>query len=121
MVVNFFASWCAVCASELPVFTHDAAALRGKIDIVEVNALETGDGLAFAEQFHLAQAVAAVARDVGGSQGDGLYQALGGTGSMPMTAFYDAHGHLITTHLGGFDSTTLAGELRQLYGVIAPA
>lgn len=118
VVVNFFASWCTVCASELPVFAHDGALLRGRVDVVEVNALETGNGPSFARQYNLVQSVPAVLSDVGGSQGDGLYQALGGTGTMPMTAFYDTHGHLLTTHVGGFDSTTLANELHQLYGVI---
>ena len=121
VIVNFFASWCTVCAGELPVFTSAADALKGKIDVVEVNALETGNGASFARQYQLAAHVTAVASDVGGSQGDGLYQSLGGTGTMPMTAFYDATGHLITTHVGGFDSATLAGAVRQLYGISLPA
>ncbi len=118
-VVNFFASWCRVCAAELPVFAHDAVALRGRVNVIEVNALETGDGSAFAEQFHLARDVTALLKDVGGAQGDGLYQSLGGSGSLPMTAFYDAAGHLITTHIGGYDAATLAEQLRTLYGTSA--
>lgn len=121
VVVNFFASWCTVCASELPVFTTDARALRGEVDVVEINALETGNGQAFAQRYHLASSVTAVASDVGGSQGDGLYQALGGTGSMPMTAFYSPAGALLTTHVGGFTASTLASELHQLYGFTVPA
>jgi len=121
VVVNFFASWCTVCASELPVFTTDARALRGEVDVVEVNALETGSGQAFAQRYHLASTVTAVASDVGGSQGDGLYQTLGGTGSMPMTAFYSPSGALLTTHVGGFTTSTLASELHQLYGLTVPA
>ncbi|HVA42660.1 MAG TPA: TlpA disulfide reductase family protein [Acidimicrobiales bacterium] len=120
VVVNFFASWCTVCASELPVFAHDALALRGEVDVVEVNSLETGNGAAFARQYGLAAAVTAVAQDVGGSQGDGLYQALGGTGSMPMTAFFNAQGQLITNHIGGYNATTLAGALHHFYGLSVP-
>lgn len=119
VVVNFFASWCTVCASELPVFAQDAQALNGRVDFVEVNALETGNGPGFAQRFHLASSVTDVASDVGGSQNNGLYQALGGNGSMPMTAFYSAQGTLLTTHVGGFDAATLASQLRQLYGVAA--
>lgn len=121
VVVNFFASWCTVCAGELPVFATDALALRGRVDVVEVNALETGNGQSFAQQYHLASDVTALVHDVGGSQGDGLYQSLGGTGTMPMTAFYDARGHLLTTHVGGFDAPSLAAAIRQLYGVNVPA
>ena len=119
-VVNFFASWCQVCASELPVFAHDAVALRGKVNVVEVNALETGNGQSFANQYHLFNDATAVLRDVGGSQGDGLFQSLGGSSSLPMTAFYDANGNLITTHIGGYDAATLAAQLKTLYGVTAP-
>lgn len=121
VIVNFFASWCTVCAGELPVFTKDAVALKGKVAVIEVNALETGNGTAFAQQYQLAQSVTAVAKDVGGSQGDGLYQSLGGTGTMPMTAFYNAQGHLISTHVGGFDAGSLASTVRQIYGVSLPA
>lgn len=120
VVVNFFASWCTQCAAELPVFDTDARALQGKVDFVEVNAEETGDGMAFAQRHALSSSVSAVARDVGGGQSDGLYQALGGNGSMPMTAFYGADGKLITTHIGAFDSSTLGAALQQLYGITAP-
>ncbi len=117
VVVNFFASWCQVCAGELPTFAHDATLLRGRVRVVEVNALETGNGTAFAAQFHLTKDVTAVLHDVGGAQGDGLYQSLGGSGSLPLTAFYSATGQLITTHVGGFDAQTLAAALAQYYGV----
>jgi thiol-disulfide isomerase/thioredoxin len=117
VVVNFFASWCTQCAAELPVFDNDAQALRGKVDFVEVDAEETGDGRGFAQRFDLAGSVTAVARDVGGSQGSGLYEALGGNGSMPMTAFYGPDGALITTHTGAFDASSLAGALQQYYGI----
>lgn len=116
VIVNFFASWCTVCAAELPVFDHEAQLLKGRIDVVEVNALETGDGNAFARHFALASSVTAVAKDVGGAQGGGLYQALGGSGSMPITAFYSPTGRLLTTHIGGFDAATLPAELSRLYG-----
>jgi thiol-disulfide isomerase/thioredoxin len=117
VIVNFFASWCKVCAGELPVFAQDARALRGKIDVVEVNALETGNGAAFAQNYHLARSVDALLRDVGGTQGDGLYQNLGGTGSLPMTAFYDASGNLITTVVGGYNAATLSAAIQKYYQV----
>jgi thiol-disulfide isomerase/thioredoxin len=121
VVVNFFASWCTQCAAELPAFDADARALRGNVDFVEINALETGNGRMFADRFNLAASVAAVAHDVGGSQGDGLYEALGGNGSMPMTAFYGPDGSLLSTHTGSFDAASLAGVLQQLYNITVTA
>jgi len=116
VVVNFFASWCTECQAELPVFANETRQLRGKVAFVEVNSLETGNGLGMAEQFHLAGAGAIVASDVGGAQSSGLHDALGGGSSMPLTAFYDSRGHLLTTHLGALDSASLPSTLAQLYG-----
>lgn len=120
-VVNFFASWCKVCAAELPVFASDAELLRGKVNIVEVNSMETGNGQAFAQEFGLFGAATDVLRDVGGEQNNGLYQSIGGTGSLPMTVFYNAAGQILTTHLGGYDSQTLAQAIKQEYGIAVPA
>ena len=116
VVVNMFASWCTVCQSELPAFAAEARLLRGKVTFVEVNSLETGDGLAMAQQFGLAAAGALVLSDVGGAQNSGLHDALGGGNNMPVSAFYSASGKLLTSHIGGFDASTLRAQLRQLYG-----
>ncbi len=116
VVVNFFASWCTVCATELPVFTAEAQLLASKVTFVEVNTLETGNGNSFANEYHLSQSVPYVLSDVGGSQNNGLYQSLGGTGTMPMTAYYSATGALLTTHVGGYTQSSLTSELTALYG-----
>lgn len=71
VVVNFFASWCTVCASELPVFDHEAQLLKGRIDVVEVNALETGDGNAFARHFALPSSVTAGPKTSGAPRATG--------------------------------------------------
>lgn len=120
VVVNFFASWCTACRSELPVFATDARALRGRLSVVEVDSLETGNGLAMARQFHLARAGALLARDVGGADASGLHDALGGGSDMPITAFYDQAGRLLGTHIGAYTATTLATQLGRLYGLPAP-
>lgn len=116
VVVNMFASWCTVCQSELPAFAAEARRLRGKVTFVEVNSLETGDGLAMAQQFGLAAAGAIVLSDVAGAQHSGLHDALGGGNNMPVSAFYSASGKLLASHVGGFTSATLIAQLRQLFG-----
>ncbi len=115
VVANFFASWCSECRFELPSFAKAASDLRGKVTFVEVDSLETGNGTAMSDQYGLAGAGAILAKDVGGANGSGLHDALGGGNNMPVSAFYDAQGHLLTTHVGAYTASALAAELHQLY------
>jgi len=119
VVVNMFASWCTECQAELPAFAAAAQQLHGKVTFVEVNSLETGNGAGMAQQFGLAGAGAIVLSDVGGAQGSGLHDALGGGNNMPVSAFYSSSGQLLTSHVGAFTASTLQSELQQLYGTTA--
>ena len=111
-VVNFFASWCTACDEELPDFRETALALEGEVDFIFVNSNETGDWEPMASRneifgFPLAQ-------DIQGISRNGLYRDLGGTGGMPITAFYDASGNLVQTALTPFNSATLNAQLDAL-------
>ena len=114
-VVNMFASWCDQCDAELPDFHSAAEALQGKVNFVFVNSNETGNWRPMAERHNLLDFT--VAKDVGGTLDNGLYRSLGGTGGMPMTAFYDAQGQLIDVARGALVGTSLKRTLQQLYGV----
>lgn len=114
-VVNMFASWCDQCEAELPGFQAAASKLKGQVDFVFVNSNETGSGKAMAERHGLF--AFDVARDTGGTQGNGLYRSYGGTGGMPMTAFYDADGTLLQAFPGALVGNNLPAALKQLYGV----
>jgi len=92
VVVNFFASWCSACDSELPGFSKVSKELRGKIQFVG---------------------------DIKGSQKSGLHDALGGGNSMPLTAFYDAHGKLLAVDRAALPESALRARLHDLYGVPA--
>ena len=113
-VVNFFASWCTACRGELPGFSRISKELRGKVHFVGVNSLETGDGVSMARDYGIDWWP--LARDVDGQQDSGLHDALGGQG-MPMTAFYDAKGNLLTAVLGSLPEQALRDELEKLYGI----
>ena len=116
-VVNFFASWCSACDEELPGFRSEAEALKGKVEFVGVNALETGDKNLMPERHRLAGAFAALAQDVGGANRSGLHDALGGGNSMPLTAFYDASGKLLDVQRTALSQAALHQKLVDLYGV----
>ena len=116
-VVNMFASWCDQCEAELPGF-HDAATkLKGRVNFVFVNSNETGDGTEMANRFGLFDFP--VASDVDGTAGNGLYRSLGGTGGMPLTAFYDADGRVVDVSFGALVGSSLDQALQKDFGITA--
>jgi thiol-disulfide isomerase/thioredoxin len=112
-VVNFFASWCTACRGELPAFAKISLELKGKVQFVGVNSLESGDGMNMARDFGIDWWP--LARDVDGQQDSGLHDALGGQG-MPITAFYDAKGKLLYVNPGALPEDALRARLQALYG-----
>ena len=115
-VVNFFASWCSACDAELPGFKAEADALKGKVTFIGVDSLETGDKNLMPERHHLLGSFAALARDVGGANGSGLHDALGGGNTMPLTAFYDANGTLLhVEHTAIVPQSALHAKITELF------
>ncbi|MEP7021432.1 MAG: TlpA disulfide reductase family protein [Pseudonocardiales bacterium] len=115
-VVNFFASWCSACDSELPGFKAEADALKGRVNFVGVDSLETGDKNYMPRRHHLLGSFAALAQDVGGSNGSGLHDALGGGNTMPLTAFYDSNGKLLDVERTALvPASVLTDKINQLY------
>jgi thiol-disulfide isomerase/thioredoxin len=116
LVVNFFASWCVACDAELPGFAAASEQLRGRVTFVGVNALETGDRLYMPRRHGITWWP--LARDVGGGNGSGLHDALsGGLAAMPITAWYDASGHLLHVDRGALPEPALRARLAELYGI----
>lgn len=115
VVVNFFASWCIACDAELPGFATVSAELIGKVTFVGVNSLETGDRDLMPKRHAITWWP--LARDVDGAQGSGLHDALGGGNSMPLTAFYDRNGRLVTVVRGTVPEPALRQRIKQLYGI----
>jgi cytochrome c biogenesis protein CcmG/thiol:disulfide interchange protein DsbE len=117
LVVNFFASWCGPCDTELPVFADAARKLKGKVNFIAVNAQELRHpaALAMAARHGLEDAGITLARDVGGRSGSLLHDSLGR--GMPINAFYDASGTLLDVGRGALLEGKLATSLEQLYGV----
>lgn len=116
-VVNFFASWCTACDSELPSFSAVSAKLKGQVNFVGVDALETGDRLFMPRRHGFTWWP--LAHDVGGANGSGLHDALCQCQSMPVTAFYDASGRLLNVDREALVGGSLSAELQKYYGISA--
>lgn len=116
VVVNFFASWCPTCDTELPDFDRMADELEGRVAFVFVNANEDADWRPMAERTGILDQT--LARDVG-PDNNGLYEAVGGTVGMPITAFYDEQGEHVKTVFQGLTYDLLDAELRETFGVSA--
>lgn len=114
-VVNFFASWCTACDAELPGFRNAATRLDGEVDFVFVNSNETGDWRPMAERNAILDFP--LVKDIAGTNRNGLYRNFGGTGGMPMTAFYDAEGNLVDSVLLPLTEDQLNARLAQ-YGFV---
>ena len=115
LVVNFFASWCTACESELPRFRDAAVLFDDELEIVFVNSNESGNWRPMAERTGITDHP--LIRDINGTADNGLYRSLGGTGGMPITAFYDENGQLVNLDRGELSTDALATRLAQLYGL----
>jgi cytochrome c biogenesis protein CcmG/thiol:disulfide interchange protein DsbE len=113
LVLDFFASWCDSCETELPAFADLSKRLSGGVSFAGVDSEETGDGLAMATRLGIGGWP--LARDVGGRELSGLRDALEPTPGMPITAFYDSGGHLLHVQLGALSGDELAAQIDRLY------
>lgn len=112
IVLNFFASWCVNCERELPVFRSAADEFADEVHVLFINSNETGNWRPMAERTGIDDQI--LIDDIGGSNNNGLHRALGGTGSLPMTAFYDADGNVSNVIRGELNSTQLYDQITAL-------
>jgi cytochrome c biogenesis protein CcmG/thiol:disulfide interchange protein DsbE len=114
VVLDFFASWCTACRGELPGMVALSRQLAGRVTFAGIDSQETGDGAAMAHRY--GADAWPLAKDVGGTEDSGLHDALGARG-MPLTAFYDSSGHLLTVVLGAISADDLASRIHTLYRI----
>ena len=112
-VVNFFASWCAPCVSEMPAFEAVKSAVGDEVAFVGINVQDRiEDGAALIERTGITWQIA---RDPDGE----LVRAVGGVG-MPTTVLLDADGAIVELRTGALGQDQLGDLLREHFGVEVP-
>lgn len=108
-VVNFFASWCAPCAAEMPDF--EAAHQRRADEVAFVGiALQDSPGSAM-ELVRRTGVTYPVAADPDGA----LYRVFGAV-AMPTTVFLDAEGDVVERVSGALSAEQLEAHVAALLG-----
>jgi cytochrome c biogenesis protein CcmG/thiol:disulfide interchange protein DsbE len=108
VVLNFWASWCGPCRSEIPLFVKAAARDRRHIAFVGIDVQDlTGDALRFLPRFHVDYVAV---RD----GGDGTYRGYGLTG-VPETFFLDRSGRIVAHIPGVVDERALERGLAAIH------
>ena len=106
LVVNFWASWCPPCCSELPEFNAAAKEYAGTVDFMMVN-LESADAVkAFLKDNNYTFPVYYDTSE-SASNAYSVY-------SIPLTVFIRADGTVLTSRIGSMDASTLQSYLQQL-------
>jgi protein SCO1/2 len=96
VVVNGWASWCAPCRAELPLFAASSRRHGGSVAFL---GLDVSDDAAHARDFLAGKDLPYPSYGAGDGAADDL---LGGLQGLPTTAFLDRDGKLVFAHTGAY-------------------
>lgn len=110
LVCNFWATWCAPCREEIPLFDALQQTHGAQLQVVGI-AIDNADNVAkFAESLRMRYPVL-----VAGTAAIDLMASLGNTsGALPFTVLLDRHGRVATHKLGAYSEAELEREVAAL-------
>ena len=113
MVVNFYASWCAICLQEMPDFERIQQDAHGQVSVVGVNPQSNDDDASQAALVAQTGVTYLTVRD----RNDELLRAFNTSGALPTTLFLDARGQVVRVYNGLLTETKIARILAGDFGV----
>tara|TARA_Y100000746_G_scaffold131683_1_gene112748 strand:+ start:1290 stop:1790 length:501 start_codon:yes stop_codon:yes gene_type:complete len=100
LIVNFWATWCAPCLEELPMFESSNQKFKDEIDFLGIN---VSDSPTKAKEMINATEISYLT----GSDPEGNFLIELGVVGLPATVFISKQGDLIDLHIGQISSTDL--------------
>ncbi|HEX3841096.1 MAG TPA: TlpA disulfide reductase family protein [Acidimicrobiales bacterium] len=108
LVVNFWASWCIPCRTEMPLLEQAFQAEHGKVQFLGIDANDTqGAGRAFLDQVHVTYPAAFDANGAVATQ----FSLFG----LPTTLFISPSGTIVGRYIGQLHPDTLQAALEEAF------
>lgn len=112
IVLNFWASWCSPCKSEMPEFNEAWEELDGEVQFLMVNMTDgSRETVDTAKEYVEGQGFSFPVFFDTGSEAAMAYSAY----SLPTTYFIDAEGYVVARAVGAIDRDTLQKGLDLIY------
>jgi cytochrome c biogenesis protein CcmG/thiol:disulfide interchange protein DsbE len=109
LVINFWASWCVPCRTEMPLLEKAYRAEGGKVAFIGIDTNDTpAAARAFLGKVHVTYPTA--------SDTKGSLAAKYGLFGLPTTIFISSTGKVLGRHIGQFYAKTLSAALSQAFG-----
>lgn len=112
LVVNLWATWCAPCVAEMPVFDEVAAARATDATVLGINVGDTAaEAVAFAADLGVDYAMF--------TDPDGRLQTALGVNSLPATVFIVPSGEVLGVHQGAYTHDALDAAIDSALAELA--
>jgi cytochrome c biogenesis protein CcmG/thiol:disulfide interchange protein DsbE len=109
LVINFWASWCVPCRTEMPLLEASFRSERGKVVFVGIDTNDTSNAAqAFLARVHVTYPAV--------SDPNGNTAVAYGLFGLPTTVFISPSGRIVGRHIGQLRADTLRAAMQEAFG-----